>query len=594
VNILRTSGILILLCAAAAAADPVVNVDSGTSTYQVGDPVIRLDPAAGCSDADSPSSFDGGRVTVAVLNVIDFGGSPLVPDASDVLGITGGDYTVGASVWRISLTGALVRVAPVVSNVAGTTVTMGSWAGGAGGTSLTVDLTREATVDCTTALLRAVAFKNESGASAVIGTRTIGVTLSDGTAGTNAGSDTTKIRVVAPPQAPTASNVSVSTLEEQAVAGTLVGADADSSSLIYVLGAQPSQGSVILTNAQTGEFTYTPPAQFSGTAIFSYTVSDGSLSSGQATVTVTVISVNDAPTFVSSGNVTDASDGQPATVTGWATGISPGGGIDEGTQTVTFSVDASPTNAFAVHPTLSSAGTLAYTAVAHYTGVVTLTVRAHDSGGQTNGGIDASAQVMVTLTLDGSTVPPVVAPVTVSTLLGLPVTVVPIYSAAGGGVTFSALTACSLGQVSIAATTGAISLVPERAGVETLTARASNVAGVTDFTITIAITDPAIDTGRPRIVTAPTAEAVVAGTTWSYTLVVSSASIASGSQLSGIVSGAIGATISRTQANEFLIQVPTTVGDTFKRVHIVVFDETTRAADAQIVILRAVPLGGGG
>jgi hypothetical protein len=587
---------LIIACAAVAlAADPALAIDSGTTTYQVGDAAILLDDAATCSDADSPTSFDGGRVTVAVLNVVDASSNPLVPDASDVISVTPGDYTIAAAVWRISLSGALVRIAPVVSGVAGTPETIGAWSGGAGGASLTIDLTREATLVATTALLRSLAFKNESGASAVIGTRTIGITLSDGTAGTNAASDTTRVRVVAPPQAPTASNVTASTIEEQVVSGTLAGADADSTSLIYVLGPQPAHGSVVLTDAQTGDFTYTPTTNYAGTDTFTYTVSDGSLTSSAATVTITIAPVNDVPSFVPGGNITAVSNGQAATVAGWASSISHGGGVDEASQVVTFTVSANLTNAFTVQPTINAAGNLNYTAVAHYTGPVVLTIRAHDDGGQANGGVDASGAVTMTLTLDGTAVPPVVAPVTVATLLGLTVSVTPTYSAAGGGVTFSALTACSLGQVSIDSSTGVVTLVPERAGVETLTARATNAAGSTDYTITIAISDPtAAGVNRPRIITAPDEEAVVAGNTWSYTLTVSSASIAPGSQLSGLVSGASGATITRTQANEFQVQVPTAIGDAYKRIHIVVFDDATRSADAQLVIIRATAIAGGG
>ncbi|NEU06697.1 hypothetical protein GZH53_00070, partial [Flavihumibacter sp. R14] len=44
-----------------------------------------------------------------------------------------------------------------------------------------------------------------------------------------------------------------------------------------------------------GSFTYTPNANFNGTDSFTYKVSDGTLESNIATVTLTVTPVNDAP-----------------------------------------------------------------------------------------------------------------------------------------------------------------------------------------------------------------------------------------------------------------------------------------------------------
>ena len=57
----------------------------------------------------------------------------------------------------------------------------------------------------------------------------------------------------------------------------------------------PTQGSVVRNPAMT-LLTYTPPADFIGTATFAYTVTDGSLTD-TALVTLTVTPVNDPPTF---------------------------------------------------------------------------------------------------------------------------------------------------------------------------------------------------------------------------------------------------------------------------------------------------------
>ena len=57
----------------------------------------------------------------------------------------------------------------------------------------------------------------------------------------------------------------------------------------------PTQGSVVRNPAMT-LLTYTPPADFTGTVTFAYTVTDGTLTD-TALVTLTVTAVNDAPTF---------------------------------------------------------------------------------------------------------------------------------------------------------------------------------------------------------------------------------------------------------------------------------------------------------
>src|SRR5438093_489214 len=68
--------------------------------------------------------------------------------------------------------------------------------------------------------------------------------------------------------------------------------DVDSATLTAVLVAGPSHGTLTL-NAN-GSFTYTPAANFNGSDSFSYTASDGALSSNVATVRLTITSVDDA------------------------------------------------------------------------------------------------------------------------------------------------------------------------------------------------------------------------------------------------------------------------------------------------------------
>jgi hypothetical protein len=91
-----------------------------------------------------------------------------------------------------------------------------------------------------------------------------------------------------------------------AAAGALANdGDEDLDPITAALVAGPANGSVAF-NAD-GSFVYTPNANFAGVDSFTYHVSDGVLLSADATVTITVSPVNDAPT-AADGNVATAPD----------------------------------------------------------------------------------------------------------------------------------------------------------------------------------------------------------------------------------------------------------------------------------------------
>lgn len=89
--------------------------------------------------------------------------------------------------------------------------------------------------------------------------------------------------------------------EDIAVSGTLlVGSDPDNDPLTFLAGTA-SNGRVTI-NAVTGAFVFTPDANYSGAASFTYTVSDGQLESAGKTVTLSLAAVNDAPTAIGFAN----------------------------------------------------------------------------------------------------------------------------------------------------------------------------------------------------------------------------------------------------------------------------------------------------
>ena len=111
---------------------------------------------------------------------------------------------------------------------------------------------------------------------------------------------TVTITVNAQPDAPVANDDAYNTNEDTplsvAAPGVLTNdtdADGDPLTASLVVASGPTDGTLTL-NAD-GSFTYTPNADFNGADSFRYTASDGLLASNEATVTITVNAVNDAP-----------------------------------------------------------------------------------------------------------------------------------------------------------------------------------------------------------------------------------------------------------------------------------------------------------
>jgi VCBS repeat-containing protein len=177
--------------------------------------------------------------------------------------------------------------------------------------------------------------------------------------------------------------------------------DGGPSPLTAVLDTGPSNAQSFTLNSD-GSFSYTPAADFAGMDSFTYFAFDGSDNSTAATVTITVTGVNDAPSFTKGADQTVLEDSAMATVAGWATAISPGGGADEAGQTVTFNITGNTNSAlFSVQPAVASNGDLTFTPATDAFGSATITVVAMDDGSTANGGVDTSPAQMFTITVTG-------------------------------------------------------------------------------------------------------------------------------------------------------------------------------------------------
>ena len=201
--------------------------------------------------------------------------------------------------------------------------------------------------------------------------------------------------------APTASNDSYSTNEDQPLtvgaAGVLTN-DIGVGPLTAVLGTTPpaSQGTVSLS--ANGGFTFNPAADFNGTTSFTYRAQNAGGLSAPATVTITVNSVNDAPTFNLIASHASNEDAGAQSVANALTARSAGPANESG-QTLTLTVTNDNNALFTSQPAIDASGTLTYTAAANTSGSAIVTVKLQDNGGTANGGVDQTTKTL-TITVD--------------------------------------------------------------------------------------------------------------------------------------------------------------------------------------------------
>ncbi|MDP9193279.1 MAG: Ig-like domain-containing protein [Acidobacteriota bacterium] len=154
-----------------------------------------------------------------------------------------------------------------------------------------------------------------------------------------------------------------------------------------------------------GVLTFTVAANTFGSATVTvFLTDDGGTANGgddtspAVTFTINVDSVNDAPSFVPGGNVTLNED-SGAYSAAWATAISAGPANEAG-QTVSFNVSSNNNALFSAQPSIASNGTLTFTPAPNAFGSAIVTVSLTDNGGTANGGVDTSAAVTFTITVN--------------------------------------------------------------------------------------------------------------------------------------------------------------------------------------------------
>ncbi len=196
---------------------------------------------------------------------------------------------------------------------------------------------------------------------------------SDGQANSLPG--TVTITVAPVNDAPLAAVQAVTVAEDTDGAITLTGNDADGDVLTYVVTTQPIHG--ILTGTAPA-LIYTPEADWNGPDSFAFTVSDGTVTSAPAVVSLTVTPVNDVPLAVAQAVATDEDTALPVTLTA----------SDVDGDVLTFTVTVPP-----IHGLLSgTAPALTYTPEPDWNGPDQFEFTAHDAAG-------ASLPATVTITV---------------------------------------------------------------------------------------------------------------------------------------------------------------------------------------------------
>ena len=158
--------------------------------------------------------------------------------------------------------------------------------------------------------------------------------------------------------------------------------------------------------AANGTLSFTPAPNANGSATITLTLQDngGTANGGQdtsapQTFTITLNSVNDAPSFTKGPDVTVNED-LGAYSAAWATAMSPGP-ANEASQTLTFIVTNNTNPAlFSAGPAVAANGTLTFTPAPNANGSATITLTLRDNGGTANGGQDTSAPQSFSITLN--------------------------------------------------------------------------------------------------------------------------------------------------------------------------------------------------
>jgi gliding motility-associated-like protein len=238
------------------------------------------------------------------------------------------------------------------------------------------------------------------------GVTTLGYRVNDNSGGTS-NTATISITVTAVNDPPVANNDAATTTEDVAVTLNVVANDTDedgtiSASTVDLIPSTPGPNNSVSTTQGTfvvnasGIVTFTPTLNFNGTASTPYTVNDnGGLTSNEATITITVTPVNDAPLAVN--DVLSTTEDQAGSVNIIANDSDVDGTIDLSTIDLNTAlggvqnVHSVPGGTFTTN---IATGLVTFTPTPNFSGTFNLPYRVSDN----NGLVSNQASIAVTVT----------------------------------------------------------------------------------------------------------------------------------------------------------------------------------------------------
>ncbi len=247
------------------------------------------------SSADATSAA---QVIDADVTFTDLGTRGMANGSMTVSGFIQGEDVIsirneGTGSGQIGVSGAQVTYEGTV---------IGTFTGGSGSTDLVISFNADVTDAGVDALIENLTFFNTSSGTPTE-SRTLTITVADHQGAT--GSETVDITLTDLNAAPVATAQALSTDEDTELTGMVTGTDADGDSLTFALVSNSAIGGTVTSfDVNTGAFTFSPDADFSGQASFQFTASDGIVTTAAATISIDVTAVNDAPTLAGVGPMT--------------------------------------------------------------------------------------------------------------------------------------------------------------------------------------------------------------------------------------------------------------------------------------------------
>ncbi|HYG57412.1 MAG TPA: tandem-95 repeat protein, partial [Symbiobacteriaceae bacterium] len=333
-----------------------------------------------------------------------------------------------------------------------------------------------------------------------------------------------------PPNTAPAAQASVESLDEDTdLLITLTATDDEDSSLTFSIGTQPAGGAVTNPGAAsctgsgpytcTAEVTYTPDGNYAGADSFSFTASDGALTSDPATVSITVTAVNDPPTATSPNAGATEDTAKVITLTGKdvddaSLTFAPGDGPAHGTLGQIADPECSQ-----VDGATTCTATVSYEPDPDYSGSDSFTYSVSDGNSSANGTVDISvAAVNDTPVLDD----PADQEVTAGETVTLTVTATDVE----GAVAYSLVDPPA--GAAIDPDTGAFSWTPGAAGTYTITVRVTDGGGLTaEQSFVVMVNDPAPPPGNAGPAAASPGVSATEDTPYTITLTATDADSAS-------------------------------------------------------------------